>query len=62
LPVLSHGHYDHTGEPPELRRINPGLKVCCLSGVAMRHLSLHPGKDIPMPERAQRTLASLPRH
>jgi 7,8-dihydropterin-6-yl-methyl-4-(beta-D-ribofuranosyl)aminobenzene 5'-phosphate synthase len=42
--VLSHGHFDHSGNLAEIFRLNPSISFFSNSGCRITRWSLHPGK------------------
>ncbi len=61
--VLSHGHYDHTGNVTQLLRKVPGLIIHAAPGACRSRYSQRPGRgirDIAMPLGARAALNQLP--
>lgn len=60
--VLSHGHYDHTGNLADVLRIADRATLCLHPSALVERYSIRNGKPKPvnMPEAAKRTIAKLP--
>jgi 7,8-dihydropterin-6-yl-methyl-4-(beta-D-ribofuranosyl)aminobenzene 5'-phosphate synthase len=59
--VLSHGHYDHTGNVLDVLERNPKIPVYAHSLAVLRRYSLHADgtlKDVSMPRECRRALTS----
>ncbi|AGW11997.1 putative beta-lactamse domain protein [Megalodesulfovibrio gigas DSM 1382 = ATCC 19364] len=62
LLVLSHGHYDHTGNVAQVLAYNPGIHVHCHPAVLLSRYGVRHGKAFPIgiPDASRAALLSLP--
>ncbi|OPL14096.1 MAG: hypothetical protein AVO34_06080 [Firmicutes bacterium ML8_F2] len=57
--VLSHGHYDHTGDVPYVLKVNPKIPVYCHAGVFLPRYSICAETGVRLVSMPQQSCAAL---